>query len=1258
MDVRGAVICFQKYVLGHGRKDKCLTPGGPVCLGYMGRVDVQKVHRFKDFVMIASEHGAEYACTRKQLLTYQIDREFDRAVDIVEFGPSCPNDGRLPFCSGPDQKFFALGCCSILNVSQGLQDRPLRTIASWLNDGMKIVRDKVRKKGMELEFAVTGLLGGEDLCLLSLSNHFAAISEVLSEIQNMTHTERGKTTALVDNTHSMLMVDCAGLACSWGDACAQIFFSTRSKDGIAYLTGVYRQLIDADPDSKDDISFEGCYGEYDAVIRCPARLLRTDLYCGETGPLSYDNPAYQNAIYQSETIVHPFGYPFGDRLGSGAPLETEPVGGAVPLLDAVPDDTMERDMKEITRNILGTEEDKYQELTYIRLALYRLSKDYRRMMADPFHARLHSDLTLQFHTTINAIVTASRSYGAGRGGGTAPMLNNFNDQFDLIINALNNAMLITGQVDRFYFNEQPSYLQNTGSYHKVLLAYYGFIKDVLRLLYSVGRDAGSRQPMLVPLLSFGLTPIINSQSFPSYVRGEDGEVKPAKLLCIKLPYQALANPPKYLGILVHEVFHYLDPPQAGSWNRLLVTCLTRVSLGEFIGVLATGLSDVDVDRNYGSVFYHDYSALVDAVAGQIVEDLFAQNEHLAGAAPERLRSVLFQFLNFHRSSKTCSYRFYYQIWANLHEQFVSEDVDEVVQKLFALDKTDGLEGEFASRVGAVPDFYPFRNLLSSCYSALAEVAADLFNVGTVLHGKSHEVWARQFFWQIYSTRSDLLLGCEAANPSSDHPESGLLPANGIRFGIFMDYCLGLTGSKGERMDRFAETLREWCSDANEKDRFDQVQTTFRRDYKIYAAYDGLYTNHERQFLSMVCAAMESLERSAECADIIKKISGFYWRYCEIMDGWRKGKEGALALEENRFDLCIEFIEAYQIQAGIQDLTELPLTPPPPDPRASTAVPVLRPAPKYPLREYAEYPAELSWAVSSACQEMSVGGKVPLLWYRGQWNKYSVTLPGILRQGRQGADGSYLTRFRQELHLARTQILPAGTDFTKAEWLAYLQHNEFPTNILDFSESFYTALYFAIQQWIDKPEELPEYDSHITLLNPVLFNLAMCALDEQMKNRACNSSPIDMLKEYLERGTVKNGIYLQLPLFSRDEEGTEETYQYYFSWHKAAESHEPPQRPRAALIPKNSERMRRQSGQFVFYDLRSGAEMSMEKLCEEYREFTEAQGIPHIPFLYEININRFSHKLFVDYAKAIGLRKYHVYPELDKLAKDVTQLVEG
>ena len=1257
MDVKGAVICFQKYVLGRERTSTYLTPGGPVCLGYMGRVDVQKVRKFKDFVAIASEHGAEYACTRKQLLVYQIDKEFDQSVDIVELGVDCPNDGRAPFRGGPDREFFALDCCSVLNISKELQSRPLRTVASWLNDRLKHVRDGVRGRGMDLEFAIVGLLGSEDLCLITLSNHFAAISEVLSEIQKMTHTEGAETAALVDNTHSMLMMDCTADNCDWGDANAQLFFSTRSKEGISYLTSVYNQLKADNPDSEDDISFEGCYGEYDAVIRCPARLLRAGFYRGENGALSYDNPAYQNAVYQSQTIVHPFG------CGHLPGAETETAGREVPPPDTALDDAMKRDMKEITRNILGTEVDEYQELTYIRLALYRLLKDYRRMMAFPFNACLHSDLTLQFHTAVNAIVKASRSHSGSRPIGPESMLiNNFNIQFDEIIDTLNSAMMTIGQVDRFYFNEQPSYLQNTGSYHKVLLAYYGFIKDVLRLLYSVERDAGNRQPVVVPLLCFGLTPIVYSQSFPSYVRGDDGAEAPAKLLCIKLPYQALANPPKYLGILVHEVFHYLDFPQTGSWNKLLVTCLVRVSLCEFTSVLAAGLLDASKEKNYSSVFYHNYSMLVNAAAERITEDLFALDARLHGTDPDNLKNKLFQFLSFQRSPKTKSYQFYYQIWSNLRLQFASGDEDEDIKKLFALDKTDGLEEEFASRVRAVTDFRPFQYLLSSCYNALAEVTSDLFDVGTVLYGRNKEVWAKQFFWQIYSTRSDLLLGCGTVSPSVEQPEHGLLPFNGIRFGIFMDYCLGLKGSGVERINRFADVLREWCADASEKDRFDKVQSTFRGDYKVYTAYSTLYTDYEQKFLDTVCAAMDSLEHSGECAGIIKKASAFYWRYSEIMDDLRRGKGEAQELEERRFDLCVEVIEAYQHQDSIQALTEFPpAAPSPASPRARVPDSAVLSRPKHPLRGFAEYPAELSWAVSSACQKMSVGGRVPLLWYRGQSNKHKTTLPGTLRKERQGADGSFLTRFRQELHLARTQILPQGTDFTQAEWLAYLQHNEFPTNILDFSESFYPALYFAIQLWIDKPEELPKYDSHIALLNPILFNLAMRALDESKKAASGDRPAMNMLKEYLECGTVTGGVYLQLPLFSRDEEGTEEDYQFYYSWNKAADDNGSPQRPRAALIPKNSERMRRQSGQFVFYDLRTkqagqAEQVSLENLCEEYRELVEEEGLPHIPFLFEININRFAHKSFIDYAKAIGLRKYHVYPELDKLAKDVKQLV--
>ena len=84
MQSNGAVICFQKYTLGGELSGSC-TNGldSPVCLGYFGRVDVQKVQDFKEYVRIASRHGADHACSRKQLLIYRIDSKLDSEINIA-----------------------------------------------------------------------------------------------------------------------------------------------------------------------------------------------------------------------------------------------------------------------------------------------------------------------------------------------------------------------------------------------------------------------------------------------------------------------------------------------------------------------------------------------------------------------------------------------------------------------------------------------------------------------------------------------------------------------------------------------------------------------------------------------------------------------------------------------------------------------------------------------------------------------------------------------------------------------------------------------------------------------------------------------------------------------------------------------------------------------------------------------------------------------------------------------------------------------
>ena len=71
MQKKGAVVCFQKYnysdvIVGNN------IPKGHACLGYFGRMDVNEVQSFKDFVRIASTHGAELQCSRKQILVYQL----------------------------------------------------------------------------------------------------------------------------------------------------------------------------------------------------------------------------------------------------------------------------------------------------------------------------------------------------------------------------------------------------------------------------------------------------------------------------------------------------------------------------------------------------------------------------------------------------------------------------------------------------------------------------------------------------------------------------------------------------------------------------------------------------------------------------------------------------------------------------------------------------------------------------------------------------------------------------------------------------------------------------------------------------------------------------------------------------------------------------------------------------------------------------------------------------------------------------------
>ncbi len=302
---KGYVVCLLKYMLGAGTSDpqhwdKQSRNRKPVCLGYFGRADVVSVSRFKDYMRIASENDAEFIGSRKQLLLYPFGGEIANQIELADvdevhglpFRPAAEDHTRPCFC-----------CLSILNINQLLKDRmghgEIRDIAHCLSD--QIARCAARSNVPQLDYAVMGLLGTEDICVILLSDDFPSIAGIIEHLRNL--TDRRSRELLIQNSHSVIMVDYSGKAQlpAWGDTKAEIHFSLKTSEGLAYLKKIQSTMDDQSGGSATVL--ESQVGEYDVVIRCPASALGAYLY-GYQKSLNYINADYRTAVYQSETILY------------------------------------------------------------------------------------------------------------------------------------------------------------------------------------------------------------------------------------------------------------------------------------------------------------------------------------------------------------------------------------------------------------------------------------------------------------------------------------------------------------------------------------------------------------------------------------------------------------------------------------------------------------------------------------------------------------------------------------------------------------------------------------------------------------------------------------------------------------------------------------------------------------------------------------------------------------------------------------------
>ena len=195
------------------------------------------------------------------------------------------------------------------------------------------------------------------------------------------------------------------------------------------------------------------------------------------------------------------------------------------------------------------------------------------------------------------------------------------DLNDLIADMRKSFYHINRSKDMFY-NIPTNSLQYSGSFNKILLAYYGFINELLRIAFKKPhiKGSGTEQSDIVFFIFFSMSPKIHSTLYFSDNANPNG----SKIVVFDLPYSALFDFEKYFISLTHEVYHLIAPVDRGVRNKKLIKLWTIVFIkSEIINYLkfqfpevflpgkVTDLVDSNSENRIAIDFDFEYPKLVE-----------------------------------------------------------------------------------------------------------------------------------------------------------------------------------------------------------------------------------------------------------------------------------------------------------------------------------------------------------------------------------------------------------------------------------------------------------------------------------------------------------------------------------------------------------------------------------------------------------------------------------------------------------------------